>query len=526
MGYTTPQRIIDRSAAETLAGGQKVASSMSEVASLVKKQKEDQDKIVAENDEAQQTMFAQVNKFGSTGVADLDKNIVNYWNGKVEEYFDIKNKMDNGEIPRTEGNRQLAVIESMPDKFGKITSYLATQNASFAEDSKIKRGMPGSISSTSSQESQRFLQYLTRANITDDGNGNFRLFVDEFTDENGNVINEGGARLDGNKLLALEASGEGLYTNVEDISAEEQELFNTLNVDEVGSEWIQEEEVEEGDKIYVKRTWKDRDGALSSLQNSPAMNAMIDDKDLMTSYFQDVIPDEGDVSLSSFYDSDAPEAQALRDAGVSKDDFVNSRWQEAIGSYDDPANDAIFAAQDVASRQWLANDTMNKYEPGMNKIDKGSYAYVKQKEKPDKYDPYANLNAATKNDIITRGDDYENIVNNVQSKVGNDGKLTTETAVEILNSNAKSQGWSIAGPNTVDSEGNPVAEGTVISPDQTQYTNVSILQDPDQLIGMIADYEGINKGAQGQLRKKLGKKKPRPTSSNAASPGSSRAKSP
>ena len=45
MGYTTPQRIIDRSAAETLAGGQKVASSMSEVASLVKKQKEDQDKI-------------------------------------------------------------------------------------------------------------------------------------------------------------------------------------------------------------------------------------------------------------------------------------------------------------------------------------------------------------------------------------------------------------------------------------------------------------------------------------------------
>ena len=202
MGYTTPQRIIDRSAAETLAGGQKVASSMSEVASLVKKQKEDQDKIVAENDEAQQTMFAQVNKFGSTGVADLDKNIVNYWNGKVEEYFDIKNKMDNGEIPRTEGNRQLAVIESMPDKFGKITSYLATQNASFGEDSKIKRGMPGSISSTSSQESQRFLQYLTRANITDDGNGNFRLFVDEFTDENGNVINEGGARLDGNKLLA------------------------------------------------------------------------------------------------------------------------------------------------------------------------------------------------------------------------------------------------------------------------------------------------------------------------------------
>tara|TARA_Y100001972_G_scaffold25037_1_gene30376 strand:+ start:108 stop:1757 length:1650 start_codon:yes stop_codon:yes gene_type:complete len=390
MAYNRPQRIIDKSfdtfVRATKEFNSKVTNSMQGIANSVMKQKRDQDALTEKQDDLESEMLDKANSFGSTGDAMLDENIVGFWNDKVEEYFRIKNAMQRGDISRREGNLALKRIEGLPAQFKSQANYLANQVSLYNDVSGLKTGAPGSISSVSSQESQQVLRTMSEGGnvqIVERG-GVLYYYTPDTVDENGNVIKKG-AMLNGSELVANQAINKNLFETIQDISPMEEQLFNkSLNTDDIVDETFIQMKVEEKDgKIYKSRVIKDPEAAQTAILESPMMNAIINDKSMMTTYFQDVIPDAGEdgYSLSEFYNSD--EGKAMRDAGITEEEFVNSRWGEMVGEPDDPKNEALASGQEQAARKWIANDTLNKFTPGLNSI-KGNYFSIENKPKKEK----------------------------------------------------------------------------------------------------------------------------------------------
>jgi len=464
MSYTKPQRIIDKSFDVFIKGSKDISSNLARTAKTIAdnnaRSKKEQAALQEKRDDEQQEMYDKANTFGSTGDAQLDENVVGFWNDKVDEYFQIKNAMQNGSISRREGNLALTRIEGLSKQFKQQAAYLAGQVSSYRDDSKVKTGAPGSISSVSSQESQQVLNTMMEGGnvqIVERG-GVLYYYTPDTVDEDGNVIKKG-AMLNGSELMANAATEKDLYSKVQDISQLEQNLFNkALNVDDIVDEtYIKTTSVEKDGKIYKTREITDPDLAMETILESPGLDTIISDNDIMTSYFQDVIPDEGEdgYSLTEYYNSDA--GKAMRDAGVTQDEFVNSSWGEQVGEPDDPKNAAMATAQEDAAKRWIANDTL------LNSI-KGNYFSIENAPKPEKPEvkeekglPYS---ATIKNEIVQGQSKYDDGMKTITTLYQN-GEPTAEEIVETLNNAPYSKGhgaqeyWVGAGQKE-DEDGNMV----------------------------------------------------------------------
>tara|TARA_Y100000389_G_C17471296_1_gene531400 strand:- start:9187 stop:10872 length:1686 start_codon:yes stop_codon:yes gene_type:complete len=442
MSYTKPQRIIDRSFDAFIKGSKDITNQAARTAQTIAnnnaRSKKEQAALQEKRDDEEKEMYDKANTFGSTGDAALDENVVGFWNDKVDEYFQIKNAMQNGTISRREGNLALSRIEALSGQFKSQAAYLAGQVSSYRDDSKIKTGAPGSISSVSSQESQQVLNTMMEGGnvqIVERG-GVLYYYTPDTVDENGNVTKKG-AMLNGSELTANASTDKDLYNKVQDISKLEQNLFNkALNVDDIVDEtYIKTISETKDGKIYKTRQITDPDLAMETILESPGLDTIVGDNDIMTSYFQDVIPDEGEdgYSLTEYYNSDA--GKAMRDAGVTVDEFVNSSWGEQVGEPDDPKNETMAAAQEDAAKRWIANDTLNKNTPGLNSI-KGNYFSIENAPKPEKPEvkeekglPYS---ATIKNEIVQGQSKYDDGMKTVTTLYQN-GEPTAEEIVETLN---------------------------------------------------------------------------------------------
>ncbi len=412
MSYTKPQRIIDKSFDVFIKGSKDISSNLARTAKTIAdnnaRSKKEQAALQEKRDNEEQEMYDKANTFGSTGDAKLDENVVGFWNDKVDEYFQIKNAMQNGSISRREGNLALTRIEGLSKQFKNQAAYLAGQVSSYRDDSKIKTGAPGSISSVSSQESQQVLNTMMEGGnvqIVERG-GVLYYYTPDIVDEDGNVTKKG-AMLNGSELMANASTDKDLYNKVQDISKLEQNLFNkALNVDDIVDEtYIKTISETKDGKIYKTRQITDPDLAMETILESPGLDTIVGDNEIMTSYFQDVIPDEGEdgYSLTEYYNSDA--GKAMRDAGVTVDEFVNSSWGEQVGEPEDPKNIAMAAAQEDAAKRWIANDTLNKNTPGLNSI-KGNYFSIENEPKPEKTDNSSSEKEVVVNFVNSTGTKY------------------------------------------------------------------------------------------------------------------------
>ena len=144
MGYTNPQRIIDRSFDEFTNASKRwvgqVARTSAEIEERNRVEKEQQAKQWEKDNEEQQLMYSKVNEVGSTGNSALDENLRGFWNDKTDQYFEIKNLMDNQKVSQADGNKQLAKLMGDVDKFQAMVPYLAEQTALQKEHGKIEPG--------------------------------------------------------------------------------------------------------------------------------------------------------------------------------------------------------------------------------------------------------------------------------------------------------------------------------------------------------------------------------------------------
>ena len=228
MSYSNPKRIVDKRMEKLIqTGGTQgvkfLASTAVQMSNTVKAQKAQLAKQQELTDNKMQSMYSMANKFGSTGDPALDQNIVSFWNGKVDNYFQIKNKMQSGEMSRQEGNMALAKIQGLVPKFQTQIAYIAEQSAAYG-----KALSDGTLSSTGSMQNKDMLGsfmeggdiqiaerggniYFFKPNESVKGETDFTLSEDMKT---GNA-----SMLNGDQLIAMKNQGTNLFNEKVDISA-------------------------------------------------------------------------------------------------------------------------------------------------------------------------------------------------------------------------------------------------------------------------------------------------------------------
>ncbi len=347
--FRSPQQITDESVDRFLKSSYNITNSLArtgaQIVNTVAQQKKDQQKRNDERDLQMQQMYDKANEFGSTGDAKLDENILSFWNNKVDQYFKIKNGMQDGTIGKQEGNKALAQINGMVGQFKGQAKYLAEQTALYTEDFNN-----GTVSSTSSQQSQNILGAMAKGGnvqITEKG-GILYYFL---PGEDGSVPNKGNL-LNGQTLIANDTQGTNLYQTIPDYTGIEEAAYNNqIKPNDINSDYIKMETVNKGGYKYTYATFDEskRNSAAEDMVNAGSFKGVIGNDVKMRSYYQDVIDDE-----------------FLIANGLDP----NGAWHEYDDNLSQEENDAIHAKQNKVVQLYMANQAMDKFSipPGGQKF--------------------------------------------------------------------------------------------------------------------------------------------------------------
>ncbi len=303
MSFTNPQRIINKQFDAFVAGGNNITKSIAPDMATMQKHIAEQKRYTKDLEQRDQQkgfeLRSSLNELGTTGNRVLDENIQVFWNEQVDNYFKIKNAMQDGTITKQEGNRGLAKIMGLVPQFKRQVQIIGAQATAFKEDAAN-----GNVSSVGSIENKSFLKRAGdggNIGIVERG-GQLYFFAPA---ENG----EPEAMVNGNELLTMENQGQNMYQTKPNLSETGNKIFNAeVEPDSNTSDFVTYETFVKGDtnpingkpmnnledgKVYTYRTIvpDKRDGAIEKLTNSPAVANLINNDNLMKRVWQDEIPD-------------------------------------------------------------------------------------------------------------------------------------------------------------------------------------------------------------------------------------------
>jgi len=344
MSYTNPRRIVDKRFDVMLKGASRITDTMmqgvQQMTNNVIKQKEQVRKQQELVDNEMQSMYSMANKFGTSGDPLLDNNLVSFWNGKVDEYFDVKNRMQSGEISRQEGNMALAKIKGLVPKFQTMFGYIAQETASYGENLKNNN-----VSSTGSMQNKdmlgTFMQggdiqiaerggniYFFKPNDAVKGEAEFSLSEDMKT---GNA-----SMLNGDELIAMANQGKSLFNQKVDISQLTTTLADKTSNPDGPSPYFETiklragspdpfnpgqtiENIPEGYEYeYQTMIPGQREQLLIDMENSPMTQTIMSDDKRMLSVFQDDIPDNAEASNGNGMSIQEISARLIEDSGLTE----------------------------------------------------------------------------------------------------------------------------------------------------------------------------------------------------------------
>ena len=244
MSFTNPQRIINKQFDAFVAGGNNITKSIAPDMATMQKHIAEQKKYTRDLEQRdQQTGFklrSSLNELGTTGNRVLDENIQVFWNEQVDNYFKIKNAMQDGTITKQEGNRGLAKIMGLVPQFKRQVQIIGAQATAFKEDAAN-----GNVSSVGSIENKSFLKRAGdggNIGIVERG-GQLYFFAPA---ENG----EPEAMINGNELLTMENSGQNMYQTKPNLSETGNKIFNAeVEPDSNTSDFVTYETFVKGDTI-------------------------------------------------------------------------------------------------------------------------------------------------------------------------------------------------------------------------------------------------------------------------------------
>jgi len=383
MSYDNPKRIVDKRMQGMIQSGGKsgiartIAGTAKEMSSHIKAQKEQVAKQQAIVDNEMQSMYSMANKFGSTGDDKLDTNINGFWNGKVDDYFQIKNQMQDGSISRQEGNLALAKIQGLVPQFKEQVQYLSQQTNDYATALKN-----GTLSSTGSMKNKTMIQTLMEkgdVQLSEVG-GDIYFFKpnegQEGFDETKNSF------LNGKEMISMKNQEQDLFNHKADISQLTTTLANKIGTPDGPSSYYETIKLKKGDpdpfhpgstienipdgQEYTYQTLKQdkRGDYISEMENSPMTQTIMKDETRMLSVFQDEIQDgysNGKIdptatnSIAGILTAQGiDEATLLSEAGVTMEEMVNSSWHESPSGLTTEQEGKLKEYQDLVGRKYIA----------------------------------------------------------------------------------------------------------------------------------------------------------------------------
>ena len=305
MSFKNPQRIINKEFDSFINSNKNltnsIATSMGEMHEQIAKQKKYTKELQQQDQNEGFALRSKLNELGTTGNQILDENIQAFWNEKVDDYFKIKNGMQDGLITKQEGNRDLARIMALVPQFKKQVSIIGLQAAAFKKDA-----LAGNVSSVGSIENKSFLKRAGEGGnigIVERG-GSLYFYAPAEDGEPASMIN-------GSEILTMENSGQNMYQNKPgaDFTATGTEIFNkVIQPDSGDSDFVTYQPFVKGDtnpqtgkkfnnleagKVYTYRTVTPdkKEEAITALKSSNATTTLLSNDNLMKRVWQDEIPD-------------------------------------------------------------------------------------------------------------------------------------------------------------------------------------------------------------------------------------------
>ena len=438
--FTNPQRIIDDSFDTFVEGGQKmvnkIATSAEQIYARNKAEKASQKIEWEKQNEEQQKLYSKVNELGSTGSSSLDNNLRGFWDGRVDDYFKIKNAMQRGDMEQQEGNRLLASINGEVNKFKTVVPYLASQVTLQQEAGKLDPGTAGAVSSVTSTESQQVLNNLMTGGNTGlvSRGGNMFLYNPAIKGQ------QQGGMLNIDELIANQSTGKSIVQTVPDISKDLTGAFQGIfKPDDVASELVEfKKETKEGyDYTYKTISEDNKVKGIEEMKSTGMFNPLLKDEKMMTSVWQDMIPDD-----------------YLEANGVNPD----SSWMMMDPAVTDPKiQQANQDKQREIATNWLAEKAYNDN----SEMDQGALKYVnkqktpapKQYEAPTPVDPLKNYSAKAKAEIRNGEGRYNTVITDINTFYETNPEPDAQSVVDQINNTQQvaggdAQNWWVADGET------------------------------------------------------------------------------
>ena len=363
MSFKNPQRTINREFDAFIRGGNaltnQIATTTSEIRRGVAAQKKLNQEMQEKDDALMQSLYSKTNEFGKSGNALMDQNMLGFWNSKVDEYFKIKNAMQDGIIGRQEGNQALAKINGLVPQFRQQVAYLAGESQMFNEDSNNNN-----VSSVGSTQNKVMLQRIHEGGnvqIVEKG-GQIYYFSPEQKDEEGNVISEA-AMLNGNELIANATAEKKLYERKVNLSSPLTAVYNkAIQPDSLDGKFVDYIKVKKGDinpvtglpypgleegQVYTFKTItpEKKPQAIEELAKSQGINSLMSNDSSMRRVWQDEIPDEEILRIAT---------EKGYDTSLYEDP-----WHEFAGDMSQEQIEKVTAEQDDIMRTYLAEKAYN-----------------------------------------------------------------------------------------------------------------------------------------------------------------------
>ena len=447
--FTNPQRIIDKSFDAFIQGGEKMVNKIATTADQIYErnriEKASQKLEWEKQNEEQQKLYSSVNELGSTGSSSLDNNLRSFWDGRVDEYFTIKNAMQRGDISQQEGNKALASINGEVGKFKNVVPYLAEQVQLQREAGKLEPGSAGAISSVTSTESQEVLNNLMNGGETGlvSRGGNMFLYNPAIKGkQNGGMLNI-------DELLSNKATGKSIVQTVPDISKDLTGAFNNIfKPDDVDSPYVKfsKKSKEDGYDYTYKTIPEDKKlEGIEAMKAQGQFNPILNDEKMMTSVWQDMIPDE-----------------YLEANGVNPD----SSWMMIDPSVKDPkVQEANQAKQREIALNWLAEQAYDNN----SEMDQGALKFVnKQKRpkpapKPAGVDPLKSYSAKAKTEIRNGEGRYKTVITDIDTFYEANPEPDAQMVVDQINNTQQVAGGNAQNWWVADGETEGEVEGMIYS---------------------------------------------------------------
>ena len=447
--FTNPQRIIDKSFDAFIQGGEKMVNKIATTADQIYErnriEKASQKLEWEKQNEEQQKLYSSVNELGSTGSSSLDNNLRSFWDGRVDEYFTIKNAMQRGDISQQEGNKALASINGEVDKFKNVVPYLAEQVTLQREAGKLEPGSAGAISSVTSTESQEVLNNLMNGGETGlvSRGGNMFLYNPAIKGkQNGGMLNI-------DELLSNQATGKSIVQTVPDISKDLTGAFNNIfKPDDVDSPYVKfaKESKADGYDYTYKTIPEDKKlEGIEAMKAQGQFNPILNDEKMMTSVWQDMIPDE-----------------YLEANGVNPD----SSWMMIDPSVKDPkVQEANQAKQREIALNWLAEQAYDNN----SEMDQGALKFVNKQKRPKPtpppagVDPLKSYSAKAKTEIRNGEERYKTVITDIDTFYEANPEPDAQMVVDQINNTQQVAGGNAQNWWVADGETEGEVEGMIYS---------------------------------------------------------------